>query len=437
VVGNSGPAPGCGAITFADGGAIDHCYYLDTFDTGIQNVGEKLVAHVYKETASDMKSQSTYDGFDFNKIWSMDSTVNAGFPHLRVFDGMQTKVHFDTEGGSAVPNLTLSGNSTISAPIDPVRMGYFFGGWYKESGYVNVWNFSTDIVTSNITLYARWVPNQMSPSVNLSGITLSQGTLSPAFSQNRTNYTVSLGENDTGVTITPSKVYDSAAMTINGIPASSYYVPVANGKSIKVTIKVSYGTLNNTYRLTIKRPKSTDDNLASLTVSAGTLSPGLSTGVTKYSVTIPENVASVTVTATKDSSLASITNAKKTYKLRNGQTVKYTVKVRAQSGAARTYIITITRAKSTDADLSSLKSGSAKYALVPAFSAGTTSYSVTMPAGVKSFRLTAKASSKLAKVRINGRSATGCTVKGQGTVTIIVTAQAGNTVTYTITVNKS
>jgi len=36
------------------------------------------------------------------------------------------------------------------------RSSYTFGGWYKEAACANAWNFSTDTVTGNITLYAKW-----------------------------------------------------------------------------------------------------------------------------------------------------------------------------------------------------------------------------------------------------------------------------------------
>jgi uncharacterized repeat protein (TIGR02543 family) len=38
------------------------------------------------------------------------------------------------------------------------KTGHAFGGWYKEEGLTNQWNFSTDTVTGDITLYARWIP---------------------------------------------------------------------------------------------------------------------------------------------------------------------------------------------------------------------------------------------------------------------------------------
>ena len=30
-------------------------------------------------------------------------------------------------------------------------------GWYKENSYINKWDFATDTVSQDMTLYARWV----------------------------------------------------------------------------------------------------------------------------------------------------------------------------------------------------------------------------------------------------------------------------------------
>ena len=31
-----------------------------------------------------------------------------------------------------------------------------FNGWYKESGLTNLWDFGSDLVTGDTTLYAKW-----------------------------------------------------------------------------------------------------------------------------------------------------------------------------------------------------------------------------------------------------------------------------------------
>lgn len=68
-------------------------------------------------------------------------------------------VNFDSRGGSTVyPKIAIPG-STITAPSpDPTRESYSFAGWYRNTAGTNPWNFATDTVTGDITLYAKWVP---------------------------------------------------------------------------------------------------------------------------------------------------------------------------------------------------------------------------------------------------------------------------------------
>lgn len=68
-------------------------------------------------------------------------------------------VNFDSRGGSTVyPKIAIPG-STITAPSsNPTRDSYSFAGWYRNTAVTNPWNFATDTVTGDITLYAKWVP---------------------------------------------------------------------------------------------------------------------------------------------------------------------------------------------------------------------------------------------------------------------------------------
>ncbi|MDR0647870.1 MAG: InlB B-repeat-containing protein [Synergistaceae bacterium] len=66
-------------------------------------------------------------------------------------------VTFNSQGGSAVSQLSyVQSGTAITAPTAPTRSGYSFIGWYKEAACTNAWNFATDTVTANITLYAKW-----------------------------------------------------------------------------------------------------------------------------------------------------------------------------------------------------------------------------------------------------------------------------------------
>ncbi len=65
-------------------------------------------------------------------------------------------VTFDTQGGSTVAPATVNAGSTATRPADPTRTDYIFGGWFKEAACTNGWNFNTDVVNSNTSLYAKW-----------------------------------------------------------------------------------------------------------------------------------------------------------------------------------------------------------------------------------------------------------------------------------------
>ena len=63
-------------------------------------------------------------------------------------------VAFDTRGGSTVPSAMTAQNKTMIAPANPERSGYTFAGWYKDADCNQAWNFSKDVVTADMTLYA-------------------------------------------------------------------------------------------------------------------------------------------------------------------------------------------------------------------------------------------------------------------------------------------
>lgn len=66
-------------------------------------------------------------------------------------------VIFNAKGhGTAPDNQEIVSGGIVIKPADLSATGYTFGGWYKESGCTNPWNFSTDNVTANTTLYAKW-----------------------------------------------------------------------------------------------------------------------------------------------------------------------------------------------------------------------------------------------------------------------------------------
>ena len=64
---------------------------------------------------------------------------------------------FNSLGGSIVPEQSVEPGGKVTQPDDPTRTSYDFGGWYTDANYTTAWNFAGDIVTGNITLYAKWM----------------------------------------------------------------------------------------------------------------------------------------------------------------------------------------------------------------------------------------------------------------------------------------
>ena len=69
-------------------------------------------------------------------------------------------VTFNANGGTAVASVTVNAGSTATAPTAPTRDSYTFDGWYTDSALTTMFNFTT-VITSNITLYAKWNPIEL------------------------------------------------------------------------------------------------------------------------------------------------------------------------------------------------------------------------------------------------------------------------------------
>lgn len=93
---------------------------------------------------------------DGNHLASDDLNVTVGASNT------QLTVSFDSEG-TTVSSVASPFGVTISKPSpDPSKKGHAFGGWYTNSDCTTEWNFASDKVEDNITLYAKWNVKQYS-----------------------------------------------------------------------------------------------------------------------------------------------------------------------------------------------------------------------------------------------------------------------------------
>lgn len=107
----------------------------------------------------------------------------------------------------------------------------------------------------------------------------------------------------------------------------------------------SQGSPSCSASVTVTEPvqKSDNNNLSSLQVSPGTLSPAFSVSTTSYSISVGENVTKVSVTAVAEDGKASVSLNGVQNNIKPGtNTIKITVT--AENGNTKVYSITVTRA---------------------------------------------------------------------------------------------
>ena len=290
----------------------------------------------------------------------------------------------------------------------------------------------------------------LSTNANLSDLALGSGTLAPAFSSATTEYTASVGSDS--ITIMPTLADATAMVRINGsvVASGSFSTPIPllpGANVINTMVTAGDGITTRTYHVTVARVNA---DLASLTISAGTLSPSFDSATSAYTASVSNTTTSITATPT-------VVDAAATVKI-NGSIVAsghesapiqlavganiISIAVSTRDGiATNTYTVALTRV-STDASLAACWPSAGT--LSPAFESTTTSYVMAVPFAVTSLRLAPVLADASATVRIRGSlTSSGCfsdaiqLAPGSNIIDAVVTAQDETTTeTYHVTVTR-
>ena len=178
-------------------------------------------------------------------------------------------VGFYTENGLSPETQYVVRNSYVAEPKAPVSPYYNFIGWYKDKDCTagKEWDFETDTVTRNTTLYAKWEPKPVKITLKTEYGTLQEGenikelTITiPAFSAigiklseelydsnynhigwvdedgNVITATTELCEDTTLYAVWQKKPYSNATVRIKNNPGSK---TINYGESIKLTATVT------------------------------------------------------------------------------------------------------------------------------------------------------------------------------------------------------
>jgi len=88
--------------------------------------------------------------YDFETIPTVDITLYAKW------NINQYTIHFDSNDGTEVLDITQNYLTIVTAPDDPIKDGYIFDGWYIDEELIVEYTF-TIVLTENINLYAKWI----------------------------------------------------------------------------------------------------------------------------------------------------------------------------------------------------------------------------------------------------------------------------------------
>jgi formylglycine-generating enzyme required for sulfatase activity len=309
---------------------------------------------------------------------------------------------------------------------------------------------ATDAAGNVATPVTRTVNVVNSTNANLSALTISSGSLSPAFAGTTTDYAANVSFSVASVTVTPTVADPTASVTVNG--SSNLTDPISlnvGDNTITVLVTAQDGTTTKSYTITVTRAAaSTNANLSALTISSGSLSPAFAGDSASYTAAVSNSVTSIVVSATVSDPTASVTvngssNLSNPINLNVGDNT-ITVLVTAQDGTTtKTYTITVSRAAlSTNANLSGLTISSGS--LSPSFSSNMTAYTANLDNTVATITVTPTASDGTATITLNGSSITSGSARtvtldiGSNQIPIVVTAQDGvTTKPYSITVTRA
>jgi len=366
-------------------------------------------------------------------IQTYNSLFNSPTDIALSSDGKLLYVANGLSNSLAVLDVTSTANRVL-ANIPAANAGVL-------GNFIAPGNCSGSPVTFTITVN----PTPLPGDATLSALSISTGTLGPAFAPTATNYIDNVSYATTSVSLQPMANNPSATITVDGVAVASGSqspnIPLSPGKNtVTIVVTAEDGTTTKTYTILVVRG-SINANLTNLKISIGALTPAFATATTSYTRSVGNTITNITITPITADPTATVTvngtpvasgSASGNIALNVGPNVINTV-VTAQDGITKmTYTITVTRAASTDATLSHLtiSPGTIK----PAFTSANSAYSVAVGNGVTSVTVTPTTNEPNATIKIGGKAVVSGTASapivlavGANTIANVITAQNGVT----------
>ncbi|UXJ69128.1 InlB B-repeat-containing protein [Lysinibacillus fusiformis] len=286
--------------------------YTVSFEVdGGNAISHQSVAHGGKATMPQVeptKAGYTFEGwykdaghtqvYDFTNVISENTTIYAKWK------AQTYTVSFNTDGGSAVSDQSVAYGEKASAPTPaPTKAGYTFGGWYKDAGHTQAYDF-TNVITENTTIYAKWKAQTYTVSFNTDGgSTVSHQSVAHGGKANKPTSVPTKADYTFGgwySSNTLEKLFDFESsfitrnMTIYAKWISNVSPPTSNN-STSTSISGSSTPTTNTERIVVEVEGEDGINLSKTPITRTTMPDG----VIKDHVSMSEDIAKETIEKAK------------------------------------------------------------------------------------------------------------------------------------------
>ncbi|MBE6161076.1 MAG: hypothetical protein E7158_02490 [Firmicutes bacterium] len=249
----------------------------------------------------------------------------------------------------------------------------------------------------------------ISKNPRLKNISIENTTLIPEFDKDTITYTIFIDNDVTQLDLNAITLKDTARMTSIKVNddevlseplrefTGSIEIPTigeSEVRTLKITTLAEDGESTMTYTVNIKSTDDLNNYLSSLQVVYrngdddvdGVLTPEFDKETLEYSISLPANTSSLTVSAIPEVSKSTVTGAEK-YDLAIGEHTKtITITVTPREGEAREYIIHVTRDLSDNSKIKSLSFRNNEISF-SGFNKDILEYTVSVPSDVRELSL--------------------------------------------------
>lgn len=296
--------------------------------------------------------------YDSSQVTLSGTTQKIGSPWMVEFSG-NNFVAYDN-------NLTnpVKGNATLFTATFKVKS--VAAGTNIKISYTNVvasdGNADANVGTVG---YSVTVAPPLSTNNKLSGLTVDNATISPAFSADTTNYTAEVPFSVSKLNVKATAADSKAKVSVN----SPSLTPGGTTK-VSVTVTAESGE-KKTYTISVKREqdpnyKASDNNkLSGIQVEGFLLSPVFAPDTTQYVVWLPNEITSIKISGTAEDKKASVVVVGGE-DLAAGQDNPVKVICTAENGEKKEYTVIVKRAAGHDGTVEELPDVTEPSATVPA-----------------------------------------------------------------------